>query len=149
MTESEFCQRQAVIAEALTWLKTPFHHRQCVKLAGVDCANFLYGVFRNAGLTPELEIEDYPPDWYLHRDEERFLGWVTKFARKIDGAPYKPADVVMYRFGRTFAHSAIITCWPQVIHAYAPARMVCYDDALHNGALKDRKHEIYRLNEWE
>jgi cell wall-associated NlpC family hydrolase len=147
MTESEFHQRQAVLAEAIEWLNTPFHHNQCCKGAGVDCANFLYGVFKNAGLAPELDIGHYPPDWYLHRDEERFLGWVTQFGRKIEEPPFKPADVVMYRYGRCFAHSAIVIEWPKIIHAYSPAGRVRYASAF-EGPLEHRPREIYRYKDW-
>jgi cell wall-associated NlpC family hydrolase len=149
MTESEFNLRQAVIAEAFEWLRTPFAHRQCCKGAGVDCAHFIYGVARNAGVAPELAIEEYPPDWYLHRDEERFLNWIERFCVKVDSPPYKPADIVMYRYGRTFAHAAWIVRWPQIIHAYSPAHMVTLDDALANAALQNRKREVYRYKEWE
>ncbi len=149
MTDSDRHERQAVIDEAVTWIKTPFAHMQCCKGAGVDCANFLYGVFRNVGFAPVLQIEQYPPDWYLHRNEERFLGWVEKFGRPITGPPFKPGDVVMYRYGRTFAHSAIVVAWPTIIHAFAPARMVFFDDALINRGLSVRTRTIYRHFRWE
>jgi cell wall-associated NlpC family hydrolase len=146
MIETE--QRAAIISEAITWLRTPFAHAQCCKGAGVDCANFLYGVYRNAGFIPALEIGWYPPDWYLHRDEERFLGWVMRYSVRVDSAPYKPADIVMYRYGRTFAHGAIILDWPRIIHAYSASGMVTYDDAIANADLAKRKREIYRLIDW-
>ena len=105
--------------------------------------------FSERRFRPCVQIEQYPPDWYLHRNEERFLGWVEKFGRPITGPPFKPGDVVMYRYGRTFAHSAIVVAWPTIIHAFAPARMVCFDDALINRGLSVRTRTIYRHFRWE
>src|SRR5208283_4197991 len=100
MTDTEFYERQAVVAEAMTWLGTPFHHHQAVKGAGVDCALFLYSVYRGVGLIPEIKIEDYSPQWHLHKDEERYMNWVLQFAARVENATFKPGDGALFRFGR-------------------------------------------------
>ena len=56
MTEHE--QRQAVVAEALTWLGTPYHHRARVKGAGVDCGQLLAAVFEGAGVLRHVDPGD-------------------------------------------------------------------------------------------
>ena len=152
MTESE--GRSAIVEEALTWLKTPFHHRQATKGSGVDCALFLYSVYQKVGLIPEIEIEEYSAQWHLHRDEERYLNWVLKFAYRVEAPPFKPGDAVMYKFGRVASHGAIIVQWPKIIHAFSKAGMVTLDDGLRNPALtmdktgKSRRSGIFRLKEW-
>ncbi len=108
--------RAAVVAEARGWLGTPYHHAAQVKGAGVDCAMLPAAVYRAAGLIPEFEIAHYPPDWHLHRDTERYLEIVTRHAIEVS-APTGPGDFVLYRFGRAFAHGAIILDWPTIIHA--------------------------------
>ena len=36
--------RAAVVAEAIAWLGTPYHHRARIKGVGVDCAQLALGV---------------------------------------------------------------------------------------------------------
>jgi hypothetical protein len=69
----------------------------------------------------------YPPDWNLHRDAERYLNGVMRHAREIGGKPAM-ADVAVFKFGRCFAHGAIVVCWPRLIHAWCDAGVV-YGDA--------------------
>ena len=66
----EAAQRAAVIAEARTWIGTPFHDVACVKGAGVDCAHFVHAAYTGAGIFEDLGIERYDPQWFLHRDED-------------------------------------------------------------------------------
>jgi cell wall-associated NlpC family hydrolase len=121
-------RRAAVVAEAHDWLRTPYHHMGRVKGAGTDCLTFLAEVYERAGVLPHLEIAFYPPDWHLHRGEERYLDGLLGYAREIEGPP-QPGDIAMWRYGRCFAHAAIVVAWPQIIHAAAELRMVSLGDA--------------------
>jgi NlpC/P60 family putative phage cell wall peptidase len=109
-------KREEVVQEAQTWLGTPYHHQGRIKGAGVDCAMLLIEVFRTCSLIPEIDPRPYPPDWHLHRDAERYLGWVKRYARAVD-AP-KPGDIALFQFGRCVSHGAIVVEWPIVIHSY-------------------------------
>ena len=126
MTEAE--ARAAIVAEARTWLGTPYHHAARVKGAGVDCAQILVEVYSAAGLIERFDPGYYPPDWMLHRDEERYLATVTRFAHPV--VEPLPGDVVVYRFGRCVSHGAIVVDWPTIIHAYAPDRKVSVGDGM-------------------
>lgn len=134
--------RQAIIDESLTWLKTPWHHRACVKGAGVDCVFFLVGVFNKVGLTNivDQDIPYYPKDIMLHRSEETVLECITKYARARVDIP-KRGDVAVWKFGRIYSHAAIVIDWPTVIHAYVVDGMVSISDAT-NGPLADR-HAVF------
>jgi NlpC/P60 family putative phage cell wall peptidase len=115
---------ESVLAEARSWIGTPWHHAGRVKGAAVDCAMLLAEVYERCGLIPHIEPAHYPPDWALHRSEELFLGWVERFARRVEGEP-QPADVVLYKFGRCASHAGIVLEWPgAIIHAYMPLRAV-------------------------
>ena len=118
--------RAAVLAEALTWRGTPFHDNAEVRGGGVDCAHFCHAVFRGAGVIPDMGIERYSPQHMLHRDQELFLGYVLRTgAREIKVEALKPADLVLYKIGRVFAHGAIVIDWPrQIIHAHKQSRFV-------------------------
>lgn len=135
-------KRQAVLAIARTWLKTPWHHRARVKGAGVDCAQILIAVYAEAGLVEEFDTGDYPPDWMMHRSQERFLEFVRQYADQVE-APL-PGDLALYFVGRCFSHGAIVTAWPEIIHASNRDRMVCYADGT-QGWLAAREVQFWRL----
>lgn len=123
---TEQAQRAAVVAEALTWLNTPYHHMGRVKGAGVDCGMLIAEVFERAGLIPHLNIEYYPMDWHLHRGAERYLGWVSKYAKEVQRDPL-PGDIVLHQWGRCISHGAIVIKWPMVIHSYIGQGVVLAD----------------------
>ncbi len=122
--------REAVVAEALTWIGTPFHHAARVKGAGVDCLMLLAEVYERAGVAPHVDPPFYVPDWHMHRDAERYLEGLLGYARAIDGPPL-PGDIALFKFGRVFSHGAIVTEWPRLIHAYWAIGVVWGDATLH------------------
>lgn len=136
-------QREAVVAEARTWLRTPYHHQGRLKGVGVDCAMLLCDVYHAVGLIPHLDPRPYPPDWHLHRSTERYLGWVEQYAGSVE-AP-QPGDIALWRFGRCFAHGAIVEAWPLVIHAVMRERICTRTDALINPYLSRREVRFYSL----
>ncbi len=74
--ENEAEQRAAVVAEARSWIGTRYHNCADVKGAGVDCGMLLVRVFVDTGLCQPFDPRPYPPDWHLHRSEERYLGFL-------------------------------------------------------------------------
>lgn len=131
-------QRAAVVAEALTWQGTPYHHRGAVKGAGVDCAQLPLAVFKACGLIPaDFAPAWYPHDWHMHRGEERWLQGCETFMHRIE-CPPRPGDLALYRFGRTVSHGAIVIEWPLVLHSYLEAGAVILDDAEKNADLSRR-----------
>lgn len=141
MNATEKHQRAAVVREAYTWLKTPYHHYAAVKGAGVDCAMILPEVYFDAGVIAEKPIiESYPADWMYHRGEERYLAWLEKFATTTLNP--KAGDIAIWKFGRCFSHGAVIVDYPQIIHAFKKARMVILDD-LNNVEMAGREVRFY------
>ena len=100
-------QRSAVVAEARTWIGTPYHHAADVKGHGVDCAMLLVRIYCDLGLVDRFDPRPYTRDWFLHRDEERYLGYL--FARAREVPEPLPGDVVVFRVGRCFAHAGIVS----------------------------------------
>lgn len=135
--------RERVDAIARSFIGTPFHDHGEVKGAGVDCATFLKCVFTEAGLVAPFQLDHYSPQFFLHSAEERYLGWVAKFAREISEAEAKPGDVVLYKIGMCFAHGALIVNpgWPSIIHAHWRMRCVRQDDG-HKPRLGTRVMDI-------
>jgi cell wall-associated NlpC family hydrolase len=147
-------QRAAVVAEARSWLGTPYHHEADVRGAGIDCAMLIVRVFVDIGLVPAFDPRPYPQHWYLHRSEERYLGFIFDRAREVE-VP-EPGDVVMWRVGRCFSHGGIVTAWPpsgsgvgqMVVHAYAKARRVIESDVSLPGLFTSEKHPRRFFSYW-
>lgn len=108
--------RDQVVAEARRWLGTPYHAQAMVMGVGVDCAMLLVAVYHAVGLIPSIEPRPYPPDWHLHRSDEKYLGWLQQFC--VEVAVPRPGDVIVWRYGRCFSHAAIAIGDGEIIHAY-------------------------------
>lgn len=135
-------ERQAVIAEALTWLKTPYHHAARVKGAGVDCVQILIAVYQACGLVGEVDTGEYVSDWMLHQSDEIYLEGIMKYAHPVE-VPL-PGDIALYKFGRTVSHAAIVIEWPLIIHAHRPEKMVTLGEG-DKGQLADRLHGFFSV----
>lgn len=133
-------QRAAVVREARAWVGAGYHHNAAVRptptdRGAVDCARILIETFAGAELIAGFVPEPYAADWHLHRGEERYLAVVERYCRLVDedfrplserGQDFtaQPGDVLMWRWGRTYSHSAIVTEWPRIIHAFAHEQCV-------------------------
>ncbi len=136
--------RADIVRAAREWLGTPYHHHARVKRAGVDCAMFPLAVYQECGVLPrEYEPPHYSVQWHLHRSEELYLKEIEKFVVEIDTPPL-PADFIVFRFGRTFSHGAIVVEWPIVIHSYIP-HGVLLSDALRDGELLSREYKCFEV----
>lgn len=136
--------REQIVAEARSWLKTPYHHQARVKGAGVDCAQILIAIFAAVGLLESFEPEEYPMDWMLHRSEERFRDLVRKYGDQVELEAAGPGDVALYHVGRCFAHGAVVIDWPLVIHADSRVGAVTLAEG-DQGWLAGRAVEFYRI----
>ncbi|MFZ1109862.1 MAG: hypothetical protein WAN43_16125 [Rhodomicrobium sp.] len=143
-------EREAVVAAARKWVGTPYHHMADIKGVGVDCAMILVRVYVDLGLVEAFDPRPYPHDWMLHRDDERYLGFLFDRARQADpstGSGPRPGDVMMFKVGRCFAHGAIITTTDplRIVHAYASAGMAIEEEPMRNSELSRRQHKFFSL----
>lgn len=105
--------REKIVSEALSWIGTPYHEHGRQKGVGVDCLTFIERVFFHAGLVDGVEIPHYSPQWHLHRSRELYIDGLSRYMVEVESP--KPADVAVWKFGRTFSHGAIVTEWPDVV----------------------------------
>jgi cell wall-associated NlpC family hydrolase len=145
------------VAEAREWIGTAYHHMGTVKATrgpdgsiadkgGVDCATLLACVYSRAGVIPPVTVPYYPRDWHMHRSAERYLAFVLDHATEIDEAAAMAGDVVLYRFGRAYAHGAIVVDpgWPAIVHAKWSSDLV-HEDHGDLGDLADRPRRFFTL----
>jgi len=148
MTENESAQRAAVVAAARSWIGTPYHNCADIKHVGVDCGMLLVRIFVDAGLCAPFDPRPYPVDWHLHRNEERYLGFVS--ARGREATTQQPGDVMVLRYGRCYSHGGIVTSASplMMVHAYYPARCVVEEEIARNAVLSDAARKPRFFSFW-
>jgi hypothetical protein len=124
--------RADVVAEALTWLHTPYEINQCVKGAGADCGRWIFDVLDKCGLVDAnasaKAIEIFGNDWSCHTDDQKYQRYIFRMLRNarqilrgISSPAQKilPACIVLVKTqsGRVADHGALVTHWPWALHA--------------------------------
>ena len=124
--------RAQVVAEARSWLRTPYHKNGRVKGVGVDCGTLLLCVFLAGGFLSEEDVRTFdrlcPPnqDWFVHSADEKYVALVIRHARHVLTAiSYRtlealPGSIAVTRHdhaAKRWNHGGIVTEWPRVIHA--------------------------------
>lgn len=127
MIEQE--QRSALVHQARSWIGTPYVLGARVKGAGVDCASLIAEVLIAANLAEREELGVYSHDWFHHSENERYMLRLLRHAAKtMEAVAYRstrilPGNIVLTRAARSkvFNHGGIVTAWPHIVHAIAPA----------------------------
>ncbi|MFI5230059.1 MAG: hydrolase [Gemmatimonadales bacterium] len=151
-------ERAAVVAEARSWLGTPFHHAARIKGAGVDCAQLLLGVYAGLGLVEELNVGRYAPDWFVHQPRAPgslgiLLDVITRECVERPLSHVTPGDILVFAYGRAPSHAAIVTATAPpsplllVIHSFR-ASGVQEDDAGPRSPLGARIDSAWTLRRW-
>jgi cell wall-associated NlpC family hydrolase len=124
---TESAQRAAVIAEAQSWMRTPFIHAAKLKGIGADCETFICEVFAKAGVFTAQGVPYVPQQWFLNTKQELYLNYLSKYATEYSqlathNSPL-PGDVICVKTRWVYSHGAIVLEWPFVIHCYPPCVM--------------------------
>lgn len=130
--EREAALRAALIAEARSWIRTPYRQLGATKGVAVDCSMLLVMCVSNAKIIEPFDPRPYPPAWFMHQNDERYIDWLALIAVEVDTP--KAGDFVSFRIGRAFAHSGILTGPDNLVHAFADEGQV-RESALSNPAL--------------
>lgn len=112
--------RRAILAEAHTWIGTPYQHQASAKHAGCDCLGLVRGVWRAFyGEEPEA-TPAYTPDWAERLAHETLYGAARRHLIEIDAEDAKPGDVLLFRMHAQapMKHAAILDDGEVLIHAY-------------------------------
>ncbi|MDE1901008.1 MAG: hypothetical protein KGI37_05100 [Alphaproteobacteria bacterium] len=133
-------QRAAVAAEARRWIGTPYHHQADVLGAGVDCGMLLVRVYVDCGIVLPFDPRPYPDEWHLHRDDERYLGFLATYGHEVETPQL--GDVAIWRIGRAYSHGGIVVGLSPclVVHAYQPEGMVVESDLSLSSPLSANRH---------
>ena len=145
-------QRVRVVAAARTWINTPYAGWSRVKGGGVDCGQFLAGVYADDMRLAPSDMQ-LPPFYSLqvaqHKEDPSYIRKVREYMRDIPESEVLPGDVVLYKFGFAFAHAAIIISWPdEVIHAIGRHGVCCGHGANEPRFRKCERVFLTLKNEW-
>jgi len=126
----------ALLAEACSWIGTPYRHRASLKSAGCDCLGLIHVVYRTF-YGPEKELmTPYSPNWVEETREESLGGAARRHLVEIDAAPFRDSvlfalgDVILIRASdRGITKHAAIASGPDAI-IHANERHAVAEDAL-------------------
>ncbi|MCB5176272.1 NlpC/P60 family protein [Microvirga lenta] len=108
-----------VVAEARSWLGTPYRHQASLKGVGCDCLGLLRGVWREVmGAEPE-KPPPYAADW-AEAGADTLLAAARRHLVEVEIADLAPGDVLLFRWraGLPAKHCAIATSDATMIHAH-------------------------------
>ena len=112
--------RAAVVAEARTWIGTPYRHQASLKNVGCDCLGLVRGVWRVVcGAEPE-PVPAYAPDWAEASRCEALAQAGQRHLIEIDPAQFASGDMLLFRWRNGFVakHAAIVTAPDLMMHAH-------------------------------
>ena len=118
--------RDDIVAEARTWVGTPYRHQASEKGIGADCLGLIRGVWRSA-IGPEPEaVPPYTPGWAEALREEALLEAAQRHLIEIPMQTAQAGDVLLFRMGlgHPVKHCAILSGDDLILHAYW-GRAVC------------------------
>lgn len=132
--------REEIVAEARTWLGTPFHHQGRVKGVGTDCAGIIAGVLNHFNIKHK--------DYSNYTREES----VPLMRQSLDEALIKidklePGAVVLFYMRRrdNTCHVGIMETDEVIIHADMRPGIKKVTRMQLSSGWKKRIHTIYRL----
>ncbi len=109
----------AIVAEAASWLGTPYRHQASLKGVGCDCLGLLRGVWRAfRGDEPEA-MPAYSPDWAEAMGQETLAAAAARHLVAIPVTEAGAGDVLLFRWRANLPtkHAAILIAPDRFIHA--------------------------------
>jgi NlpC/P60 family putative phage cell wall peptidase len=111
-----------IVAEARSWIGTPYRHQASLKGVGCDCLGLLRGVWRGVmGQEPELP-PPYSPDW-AEAGADTLVAAARRHLVEIDCSAVEAGDVLLFRWRDTMPakHCAVAASPETMIHAHGTA----------------------------
>lgn len=112
--------RAAIVAEALSWVGTPYRHQASLKGVGCDCLGLVRGIWRALlGAEPEA-MPAYTPDWAEAGGVDRLADAARRWLTEIDPTPARAGDLLLFRWRDDLPakHAAILTAPGRFLHAH-------------------------------
>lgn len=119
-----------IVAQARTWLGTPFHHQARLKGKGCDCLGLVVGVVDELGLKDANGVKLAAYDEVSYSKEPNGAYLTEKLTGLLLEIPIEDAsagDLALFKVRENPQHLAILSDYEGMlgmIHCFAPARKV-------------------------
>jgi NlpC/P60 family putative phage cell wall peptidase len=110
--------REQFVAEARSWIGTPYQHQGRLKGIACDCIGLVICTAQALGLTRENPID------YGKRPDGRLRFSLEQHVEPIPTSEAQAADILLFQWNAVPLHVAIMTDGEHMIHAYLPNRKV-------------------------
>lgn len=123
---SLYLMRKELLAEAKSWVGTPYLHQACVKGVGVDCVNLIIAVGAATGLLNLTKADLKAFSGYSRLPNPDHMGYYIR--KHLLPADFQVGNIVWIQWRENLPmHLAIIgehDSEPTLIHAYGDVRKV-------------------------
>lgn len=109
-----------ILAEALTWVGTPYRHQGSTRGVGCDCLGLVRGIWRTVyGGEPETP-GPYAADWAELGGRERLIEAARRHCVEKKAGEAQPGDLLVFRWRPRHAakHLGILLAPDRFLHAY-------------------------------
>lgn len=119
-----------IVAQARTWLGTPFHHQARLKGKGCDCLGLIVGVVDELGLEDRngMRLAAYDEVTYSKEPDGAYLiHKLTGLLEEVPIAEARAGDLALFKVRENPQHLAILSDYEGalgMIHSFAPSRRV-------------------------
>jgi NlpC/P60 family putative phage cell wall peptidase len=112
--------RPQIIAEARSWIGTPYRHQASLKGVGCDCLGLVRGVWRALIGEEPQSPPPYSRDWAEAAGEETLASAARLHLVEIVPQDFAPGDVLLFRYRAQYPakHAAIVTAPDSMVHAH-------------------------------
>lgn len=97
--------RAEVVAEARSWIGTPFHHHACVKGVGVDCIHLAIGVCKMIGI---ISREYEAPAYSMTPDGVSLQQHCDRNMTRVRMDEMQPGDLCLFAISLDPQHVGIV-----------------------------------------
>lgn len=116
--------RAAILAEARSWIGTPYAHQASLRGAGADCLGLLRGIWRTLyGAEPEAP-PPYTPHWAERSGAEDLLAAARRRLVEIGRAEAGAGDVLVFRMRERGPAKHVAILATEGLAAGRPGRIV-------------------------
>ncbi|MEX2036164.1 MAG: NlpC/P60 family protein [Xanthobacteraceae bacterium] len=112
--------RTAIVAEARSWIGTPYRHQASLKGVGCDCLGLVRGVWRSLLGAEPRPAPPYSRDWAEAAGEETLAQAARAHLSEIEPSEFALGDVLLFRYRARYPakHAAIVTAPDTMVHAH-------------------------------
>lgn len=111
--------RKAIIAEARSWIGTPYHHQASLKDVGCDCLGLIRGVWRAIYGTEPEGPPPYSRDWAEAQGREILAETARRHMTEVAITDICPGDFLLFAMNAhcPAKHCAIFVAPDRMVHA--------------------------------